>query len=78
MQKIEFDPWMGKIPWRRKWQPTTVFLPGKFHGQRRLVGYSPWDPKESPATEQLSTTTIAEWASRDETTTSKLQPVISE
>ena len=37
-----FDPWVGKIPWRRKWQPTPVFLPGKSHGQRGLVGYSPW------------------------------------
>ena len=36
-----FDPWVGKIPWRRKWQPTLVFLLGKFHGQRSLVGYSP-------------------------------------
>ena len=35
-----FDPWIGKIPWRRKWQPTPVFLPGKAHGQRSLVGYS--------------------------------------
>ena len=32
-----FDPWVGKIPWRRKWQPPTVFLPGKFHGWRSLV-----------------------------------------
>ena len=38
----EFDPWVGKIPWRRKRQPTSVFLPGEFHGQRSLVGYSPW------------------------------------
>ena len=37
-----FYPWVGKIPWRRKWQPTPVFLPGKSHGQRRLEGYSPW------------------------------------
>ena len=37
-----FDPWVGKIPWRRKWQPTPVLLPGKFHGRRSLVGYSPW------------------------------------
>ena len=36
-----FDPWVGKIPWSRKWQPTLVFLPGKFHGQRDLVGYRP-------------------------------------
>ena len=38
----EFDPWIGKIPWRRKWEPTSVLLPVIFHGQRRLVGYSPW------------------------------------
>ena len=36
----EFDPWVGKISWRRPWQPTPVFLPGKSHGQRSLVGYS--------------------------------------
>ena len=34
--------WVGKIPWRKKWQPTPVFLPGKSHGQRNLAGYSPW------------------------------------
>ena len=34
-----FDPWVRKIPWTRKWQPTSVFLPGKFHGQRSLAGY---------------------------------------
>ena len=38
-----FDPWGRKIPWRREWQPTPVFLPGKSHGQRSLEGYSPWD-----------------------------------
>ena len=42
-----FNPWVGKIPWRRKWQPTPVLLPGKSHGQRTLVGYSPWGRKES-------------------------------
>ena len=36
------DPWVGKIPWRRKWQPTPVFLPGESHGQRSLAGYGPW------------------------------------
>ena len=46
-----FDPWVGKIPWRRKWQPTPVFFPGKFHGQRSLVNYSPWDHKESNMTQ---------------------------
>ena len=39
------DPWVRKIPWSRKWQPAAVFLPGKFHGQRSLVGYSPWVAK---------------------------------
>ena len=42
MQETWFDSWVGKIPWRRKWQSTPVFLPGKFHGQRILVGCSPW------------------------------------
>ena len=49
-----FDPWVGKIPWSRKWQPTPVFLPGELHGQRSLAGYSPWDPKESETTERLA------------------------
>ena len=40
-----FDPWVGKIPWRRKWLTTPVFLPGEPHGQRGLAGYSPWDCK---------------------------------
>ena len=39
-------PGSGRFPWRRKWQPTSVFLPGKSHGQRRLVGYNPWGHKE--------------------------------
>ena len=38
-RRLEFEPWVGKIPWRRKWQPTPVFLPGKSHGQWRLSGY---------------------------------------
>ena len=45
------DPWVEKLPWRRKWKPTRVFLPGKSHGQRSLVHYSPWDHKESDMTE---------------------------
>ena len=48
-----FDPWVRKIPWRRKWQPTPVLLPGKSHGQRSLVDYSSWDRKESDTTERL-------------------------
>ena len=46
-----FSPLIGKIPWRRKWQPTPVFLPGKFHGRRSLVGYSPQGHKESDMTD---------------------------
>ena len=42
MQETQYNTWRGKIPWRRKWQPTPVFLPGKFHGQRSLEGYSQW------------------------------------
>ena len=40
-RRLRFYPWIGKIPWRRKWQPTPVFLPKKCHGQRSLAGYSP-------------------------------------
>ena len=43
----------GKIPWRRAWQHTQVFLPGEFHGQRSLEGYSPWGPTESGTTEEV-------------------------
>ena len=49
-----FNPWVGKIPWRRKWQPTPVLLPGKSHGQRSLAGYSPWGHKESDTIERLT------------------------
>ena len=41
-----FNPWVGKIPWNRKWQPTLVFLPGECHGQGSLEGYSPWHHKK--------------------------------
>ena len=49
-----FNPWVRMIPWSRKQQPTPIFLPGKFHGERSLVGYSPWGHKESDMTERLS------------------------
>ena len=52
-----FNPWVGKIPRRREWQPTPVFLPEKFHGHRSLVGYSPWGRKELDVTEWLNTHT---------------------
>ena len=48
------DTWVRKMPWRRNWQPTPVFSPGKSHGQRSLVGYSPWGFKESDTTEWLT------------------------
>ena len=57
-KRCELDLWVGKIPWSRKWQPTPKFLPGKFHGQSSLVGYSPWHHKESDTTEQLNTHTM--------------------
>ena len=50
-----FDPWVRKIPQRRKWLPTPVFLPGIFHGQRSLVGYSPLGRRDLDTAEQLST-----------------------
>ena len=53
-RRRRFDTWAGKIPWRRKWQLTPVFLLGESHGQRRLVGYSPWGRKESDRTQRLT------------------------
>ena len=44
-RRCRFNPWIRKIPWSRKWQPTPVFLPGKSHGQRDWMGYSPWGCK---------------------------------
>ena len=52
-RRCRFNPWVGKIPWRRKWQPTPVFFPGKSHGQRKLAGHSPW-----------SWTWLRDWAAR--------------
>ena len=52
------NPWVRKIPWWRKWQSALVFLPGKFHRQKSLAGYSPRGCKESDMTEQLSTHNI--------------------
>ena len=60
-----FDPWVGKIPWRRAWQTTPVFLLGESHGQRSLAGYSPWGHKESDMTEvtehRHSTGPLSQW-----------------
>ena len=53
---------MGRIPWRREWQPTLVFFPGEFHGQRSLMCYSPWDGKESDMTEWLTQPSWPTWS----------------
>ena len=53
-RRARFDPWVRKIPWRREWILTPVFLPGEFHGQRSLVSYSPWGHKESDTTGELT------------------------
>ena len=60
LRRCGFNP-CGKIPWRRRWQPTPVFLPGESNGQRSLVGYSPWGHKESDMTEQLTIHTLYPW-----------------
>ena len=57
-RRRRFDPWVGKMPWRRKWQTTPVFLPGKFYGQRSLVGYSPWDHESQHSLVTKSTNCI--------------------
>ena len=53
MREPRVQSWVGTIPWRRKWQPTPVFMPGKSLGPRSLVGYGPWGPKESDTIEPL-------------------------
>ena len=57
-RRPRFDPPVRKIPWRRYWQPTPVFLPGKFHEKRNLVVYSPWGRKETDMAEQLKNNNI--------------------
>ena len=52
LKRHGFDPWIKKIPWRRAWKPTPVFLPGESQGQRSLVAYSPWSHKELDGTEE--------------------------
>ena len=53
-RKPGLDPWVRKIPWRREWLPTPLFLPGEFHGQRSLAGHSPWGHKALGTTEWLT------------------------
>ena len=58
-RRCRFSPWVGKIPWRREWQPTPVLLPGESYGQRSLAGYSPWGCKQSDTTERLTLSLIS-------------------
>ena len=53
-RRPRFDPWVRKMPWKREWLPTSVFLPGEFHGQRTMGAYSPRSGKESDMTERLT------------------------
>ena len=53
-RRLRFNPWIRKLPWRRKWQSAPVFLPGNSYGQRSLVGYSQWGRKESDMSQSLS------------------------
>ena len=55
LRRPGFDPWVRKIPGSRYWQPIPASLPGKFHGQRSLAGYSPWGRKESEMTTHAHT-----------------------
>ena len=62
-KRRRFNPWVGKIPWKRTWKPNPVFLAGESHGQRSLEGCSPWGCTESDTTEQLSTHThLVTWS----------------
>ena len=49
-RRLQFNPWVGRIPWRRAWEPTPGLFPGEFHGQRSLADYSAWGCKESDTT----------------------------
>ena len=54
-RRLGFNPWVKKIPWRRRWQTTLVFLAVRFHGQKHLAGYCPWGLKELDVTEHAYT-----------------------
>ena len=58
MQEVGFNPRVWQMPWRRAWQPTPVFMPGKSYGQRSLAGYSPWGHKESDMAELTAHTNM--------------------
>ena len=64
-RRPRFNPWVGKIPWRRKWQPTPVFLPRESHGQKSLAGCSPWGRKSQTWLSYWTTTTRKAFSSYD-------------
>ena len=71
------DPWVGKILWRRKWQPTPVLLPGKSHGWRSMVGYSPWGHKELDPLELSNLGNLSKLSNLTSTTTTVKIKIIS-
>ena len=70
-----FNSWVGKIPWRRKWQSTLALLPGKSHGWRSLIGYSPWGRKKSDTTKRLHYITKPKWWERVNTSKPSVKQV---
>ena len=78
-RRLVFNPWVGKIPWSRKWQPTPIFLPEKTHGQRSLADYSPWGHKEFDMTlsTQASTHTLTDITKRQQVLLHNYIPTLS-
>ena len=68
-------PWVRMIPWRREWLPTPVILPGEFHGQRSLVGYSPQGHKKLDMIEQLKLSPVLSWQSLETTLVVKTRAI---
>ena len=66
-KRCGFDPWVGKIPWRRAWQTTLVFLPGESHRHRSLVGYSSWGHRELDMTEWITFSSYWDWSDWEHT-----------
>ena len=75
-KRLGFNPWVRKIPWRRKWRLTPVFLPGKFNGQRSLVGYSPWGRKELDMTKHTVIHLLSSFQNSGSVASSSLLPVL--
>ena len=75
-KRREFHPWVKRLPWSGRWQPIPLFLPGKFHAQRSLVGCCPWGRKESDTTEQLTTMSIYYLAGKTFSKVSRLSIII--